>query len=142
MIAVQKTTYKPPPSAYIITHRAMPYLCKMRDDRSAMCIFEKKKHARVVAGVFESYYMTHNEWPQVNNIMDMYSQIVDPSLLEIVEMDASTLSYTCVKYNIDACVVHDISTTSKKLVVHYEYVKSDPPVEMSIEMLNDLWYQK
>lgn len=139
-----RTTYAPKgPTAYVITHRAMPYLCRINDQKSAMCIFEKKRYARIVAEVFESYYVMHKEWPKIHQIIDTYTRHNDElSMLEVLEMDVSTLSYTCAKYNIDACIVHDVTTSARKMVVKYTYVESNPTPEMSVEMLNDLWTQE
>lgn len=144
MQTLVKTTYAPKkPTAYVITYKNVPYLCRIGDNtKSSMCIFEKKKDARTVAGVFESYYMLYNEWPKIpDGGLSIVASVSDPKLLEVMEMDADTLSYTCVKYNIDACVVHEVTSSPKKLTVKYVYVESDPPMTMTVNMLNDLLSQ-
>lgn len=144
MATLMRTMYAPRPTAYVITHQNVPYLCRLPyQPKSAMCIFEKRKDAITVARVFESYYWMYNEWPVIEDdgFVIIPTKRIEPSLLEVAEMDADTLSYTCVKYNIDACVVHEVKSSSKQLTVRYVYVKSDPPITMTVNMLNDLLNQ-
>lgn len=144
MQTLTKTTYAPRnQTAYVITYKNVPYLCRIGDNtKSSMCIFEQKKDAHIVASIFESYYMVYNEWPKIpDGGLSIVANAMEPKLLEIMEMDADTLSYTCVKYNIDACVVHEVKTSPKKLTVKYVYVESDPPITMTVNMLNDLLSQ-
>ena len=140
-----KTAYLPErPTAFVIMNKSMPYICRIGDaPKSSMCIFEKRKDAQKVANAFEAFYMVHKEWPLVHDgKLELFSKPSDARILEVYEMEAEALSYTCVKYNLDACIVHDVEMTSKQIIVKYTTVESNPHVSMSISMLNDLWAQE
>lgn len=142
MAVILQTTFQMPrgPSAYIITHRAAPYICRVgQSKKSALCVFTTEHDARFVAGVMESHYNIHREWPTIDGYsLDVY-KMRDPEVLDITEMEVDVLTRTCAKYNLNACVVNEIIANKKNIILKYDLIESHPPNYMLVDTLNEIW---
>lgn len=138
------TIPRPPPTktnqwergqAYLIYKGKIPYTCRVKD-KTTLVVFHHKEYAHFIRMFLETHFVQYNTWP--NMVETSFGKAYDHGLLDVEPIDPYSIFDMCLRLNVNACVVDEISETDNKVTVNCEIIEVEPRADTYRHVLEEL----
>lgn len=114
--------------AYLIYKGRVPYTTRV-NDKTTLVVFNKPDYANFVRVFLESHFLQHKSWPNIlnhENVSFVHDRVQDFGLLDVEYINPYSIFDMCLRLNVHACVVDNITEKNDRITIHCDFIEVEP----------------